>query len=154
MTVVTVDSLHLGSDAGQKQCTVAAHISEPSGPPCAALPVTLPRHPFAAKWPLAVWYAMKASKSQRSRGLSQLASGPHMLPVGVLHRILACLPIPAVKAAAEAHPALAAAVRTLPELSHVRLRLVMQTGECPRRRPSSATNLMHPASGCYSYARK
>ena len=72
------------------------------------------------------------------------------LPNEVLHRILTCLPVASVRAAAETHPALAAAVRTLPELSHVRLRLVMQTGECPRRRPSSATSLMQP--GCRPYA--
>ncbi len=125
-----------------------------------------------------MWYAMRAAQSKRPRGHSQLGSGPTMehlthqsptdksrsadnsslnmsldkLPNEALHRILACLPVSSVGAAAETHPALAAAVRTLPELSHVRLRLVMQTGECPRRRPSSATNLMHP--GCYSYARK
>ena len=60
----------------------------------------------------------------------QRPTGPNMehLPAEVLHRILPSLPASAVAAAALAHPALAAAARTLPELSHVRLRLALQPG--------------------------
>ena len=67
-----------------------------------------------------------------------------MAPIEVLHRILACLPASSLASAAATHPALAAAVRTLPELSHVRLRLVMRTGESPQPNstvfPSSIMN--------------
>ena len=54
------------------------------------------------------------------------------LPAEVLQRVLACLSASSVAAAAVTHPALAAAARTLPELSHVRLRLALQPGGSPQ----------------------
>ena len=60
------------------------------------------------------------------------------LPTEVLRLILTVLPASAVAAAAAAHPALAAAARTLPELSHVQLHLALQLSGSPQPRRQGA----------------
>ena len=78
-------------------------------------------------------------------------------PDEVLHRILASLPASSVAAAAVAHPALAAAARTLPELSHVRLRLVLQQSGSPQLSNRGAVLRWHSQAGadtgCWSGVR-
>ena len=69
----------------------------------------------------------------------------------ILHRMLASLPASAVAAAAVAHPALAAAARTLPELSHVRLHLALQPSGSPQPKQQGAI-LRWPSQACASTA--
>ena len=79
--------------------------------------------------------SMKRPPSRRAvRRPPQLASGfvLEQLPLDVLHRILATLPVSFVAAAAVSPPALAAAASTLPELGHVCLRLDMRTDDSAR----------------------
>ncbi len=67
------------------------------------------------------------------------------LPSEVLAQVLAALPASAVAAAAVAHPALAAAAQTLPELSHVRLRLALQPNGSPQPRRQGAVLRCKPS---------
>ena len=70
------------------------------------------------------------------------------IPIEVLHRILGSLPASSVAAVAVAHPALAAAARTLPELSHVRLRLALQPSGSPQPRSQGAVLRCEPSQAC------